>query len=171
MDISDGESDNSEARHLANIANYTELLSVITCTYILNPNKVAKSSQLSLVLIDYKENNPKCFHRNLCVSSSTFDSIVKCIEDHAVFSKKSNIEQYPVKIQLAIILYQFGHDANATSVKAMALWAGVSAGMVVKSTCQVSIAVLSLYDQVIWWLSDDEKEEAKAWVEAVSCPA
>jgi hypothetical protein len=45
----------------------------------------------------------------------------------------------------------------------------VSAGLVVKSTKRVIIAVLALHDEVICWPTEAEKDDAKAWVEAVSC--
>jgi hypothetical protein len=76
-----------------------------------------------------------------------------------------------VEIQLVIALYRFGHDGNAASVDGVAQWAGVSAGMVVKATRRVIIAALSLHDSVIQWPTEDEKEEAKAWVEMTSCEA
>ena len=74
-----------------------------------------------------------------------------------------------MEIQLAIALYRFGHDGNAASVEAIAQWAGVSAGMVVKATRRVIIAVLSLHDSVIRWPSEEEKEEAREWVECTAC--
>lgn len=56
-------------------------------------------------------------------------------------------------------------------MESVAQWAGVSAGMVVKSTRHVMIAVLSLHDTVIHWPTDNEKKEAKSWVKDVSCAA
>ena len=44
-------------------------------------------------------------------------------------------------------------------------------GTVVKATCQVIIAFLSLHDTVIHWPNEEEKEAAKEWVEAESCPS
>ncbi|KAJ6540368.1 hypothetical protein B0H19DRAFT_959538 [Mycena capillaripes] len=138
---------------------------------VLNPNKVAKASQLHLVLVEFKNDDPKRFRRNLRVSPETFDELVSRIEDHPIFSNNSPKPQTPVYIQLAIALYRFGHDENAASVESIAQWAGVSVGVVVKSTRRVIIAFLQLilHDSVIRWPTEDEKEEAKDWVEAASC--
>ncbi|KAJ7616874.1 hypothetical protein B0H17DRAFT_965471 [Mycena rosella] len=146
-----------------------ELLQVISDTRVLNPHKVAKASQLHLVLVDFKDNDPKRFRRNLRVSPETFDELVSRIESHPIFSNNSYHPQTLPYIQLAIALYRFGHDGNAASVESIAQWAGVSAGLVVKCTQRVIIAFLSLHDSVIRWPTETEKDEAKAWVESVSC--
>ncbi len=82
---------------------------------------------------------------------------------------RSNSQQFPVEIQLAIALFRFGHEGNAASVDAIAQWAGVSAGLVVKATRRVMIAVLSLHDSVIRCLQRRKKEEARQWVEQAAC--
>ncbi|KJA13255.1 hypothetical protein HYPSUDRAFT_116800, partial [Hypholoma sublateritium FD-334 SS-4] len=116
-----------------------------------------------------RDSHPKRFRRNLRVSPSTFDAIVARIRTHSVFENKSYCEQFPVEIQLAIALYCFGHNGNAASVEVIAQWAGVSAGIVVKATRQVIIAMLSLHDSVIRWPTEEEKEEAREWVEHAAC--
>ncbi|KAF8156741.1 hypothetical protein B0H34DRAFT_658467, partial [Crassisporium funariophilum] len=113
----------------------------------------------------------KQFRRNLRVAPSTFDALVGRIEGHSIFENQSNSQQFPVEIQLAIALYRFGHDGNAASVEAVAQWAGVSVGLVVKSTRRVIIAFLALHDTVVRWPSEDKKEEAREWVENQSCAA
>ncbi|KAJ6560011.1 hypothetical protein B0H19DRAFT_859703, partial [Mycena capillaripes] len=116
-----------------------------------------------------KNSDPKRFRRNLRVLPETFDALVLRIENHSVFTNNSHRQQIPVYIQLAIALYRFGHDGNAASVESIAQWAGVSAGLVVKCTRRVIIAFLSIHDSVIRWPTEEEKEEAKGWVEAASC--
>ena len=56
---SDGE------EHAFAMGETAALLQVVAETCVLNPHEVAKSSQLSLVLIEFKANDPKCFHQNL----------------------------------------------------------------------------------------------------------
>ena len=167
---SDGNKD-SDNIHLENMSHYANLLELILATHVLNPTNVPKCSQLYLVLVEYKEDDPKCFRRNLRVSPSTFDALVVCLEDHPIFHNKSHTaQQYPIEIQLVIVPFRFGHDGNAASVKSSAQWAGVSVGMVVKVTRRVIIASLALHDEVIHWPSAAEKEVAKEWVEANLCP-
>ncbi|KAJ7724796.1 hypothetical protein B0H16DRAFT_1333291 [Mycena metata] len=151
------------------MSNHTELLQVISETRVLNPSKVAKLSQLHLVLVEFKTDDPKRFRRNLRVSPDTFDGLVLRIEGHPIFLNSSPKPQTAPYIQLAIVLFRFGHDGNAASVESIAQWAGVSVGLVVKCTQRVIIAFLSLHNSVIRWPTDIEKEEAKAWVESVSC--
>ena len=148
-----------------------DLLRVITETCVLNPNLVAKCSQLDLVLIDFKFYDPKRFRHNLRVSPSTFDSLVEMIATHPIFLNNSYVSQAPVKKQLAIAMFRFGHNGNAASVEAVAQWAGLSAGTVVNYTRRAMIAFLALHDSAICWPSAEEKEKSKEWVEAVSCYA
>src|SRR6202522_4264781 len=146
-----------------------DLLHVITKTRVLTPHIVTKCSQLDLVLIDFKFHDPKRFWHNLRVSASTFDSLLEMIETDPVFSNASNISQTPIIKQMAIAMFWFGHNGNAASVEAVAQWAGVSARTVVNCTRRVMIAFLALHDSTIRWPSEDEKENSKQWVEAVSC--
>jgi hypothetical protein len=65
----------------------------------------------------------------------------------------------------------FGHDGNGASVEAVTQWAGISTGTIINWTHRVMIAFLALHDSTICWPSEEEKEEAKEWVESVSCYA
>lgn len=165
-DISDDDDDEVYASRLG---ADSELLQLIFSTRVLNPHAVAKASQLHLVLVEFKMDDPKRFRRNLRVSPETFDELVSRIAGHPIFSNNSHHPQTPPYIQLAIVLFRFGHDGNAASVESIAQWAGVSAGLVVKCTQRVIVAFLSLHDSVIRWPTEAEKDEAKAWVESASC--
>lgn len=144
------------------------MLQVVSSMRGINPHTVAKSSQLHLVLVEFKANDPKRFRRNLRVSPETFDNLVLRIKDHPIFLNNSCHPQTPTYIQLAIALFRFGHHGNAASVESIAQWAGVSAGLVMKCTRRVVVAFLSMHDSIIRWPTEDEKDEAKAWVESVS---
>ena len=111
--VSSDDEDTIYMKHMSDIAN---LLKVITETCVINPHKVAKCSQLFLVLVDFKKDDPKQFHQNLQVSPETFDELVTRIEDHAIFCTGAYAEQAPIEIQLAVALYCFGHNGNAASV-------------------------------------------------------
>jgi hypothetical protein len=79
----------------------------------------------------------------------------------------------PVEEQVVIALYRFGHFGNAASTMKVALQFGVGYGTVhlvttrvMKATCTPRFRAAS-----VQWASGMVKEEAKQWVEGVSCPA
>ncbi|CAK5274957.1 unnamed protein product [Mycena citricolor] len=76
--------------------------------------KVHKKSQLHLVLVLYRRDDPHRFRRNLRVAPDTFDGIVHRIESHPVFGgeEEGGHRQLPVDRQLAITLFRFGHFGN-----------------------------------------------------------
>lgn len=159
----------TDEEHTSMMAGMADLLQVIMATRVLNPHEVAKCSQLHLILVDFKASDLKRFRQNLRVSPSTFDSLLKRIENDPIFYNNSYTSQIPVHEQLAITLFRLGHDGNAASVIAVAQWAGVSSGAVVKCTRRVMVAFLALHDAAIHWPTEEEKEQAKEWVESVSC--
>ena len=61
--VSDVGSDGEE--HAFAMGETAALLQIIVETCVLNPHEVAKSSQLSLVLIEFKANDLKCFCQNI----------------------------------------------------------------------------------------------------------
>jgi hypothetical protein len=79
----------------------------------------------------------------------------------------------PIEEQLAITLYCFGHDGNAAGLQATANWAGVAKGTVTLVACRVMTALLrpEFMQSVVRWPTDQEKEDAKLWVEQHSCHA
>lgn len=153
------------------MARVKNFVASIVQTRVIFPNRVEKSTQLSLVLGSYKFNNPDRFRMHLRVIPPTFDALVVALEDHPIFWNNSNSQQFPVPVQLAVALYRFGHYGNAASVASVAQWAGISDGAVVDCTRRVCVAVLALHDDVIRWSTPPEKEEAKHWVEKESCAA
>jgi hypothetical protein len=170
--LDEPDADSDEEQYTQTMDDYGHILELILANRVLNTSDpVPKCSQLYLVLVDFKAHDWKHFRLNLRVSPSTFDELVGYIQDHPIFQNRSNCPQYPVEIQLAIALFRFGHDGNAASVEAIAQWAGVSVGLVVKATRRVIIAFLALHDNVVCWPSPAEKEQAKQWVEDNSCPA
>ncbi len=134
-----------------------QFLYILLSTCVIFPHEVSKCSQLGLILKCYKEDDMMCFCQNLHISPCTFDILLQFIEDHPTFHNNSNNGQWPIPYQLAIALYQFGHFRSATSVEAVAQWAGCSVGEVVKVTCWIMIAFLPLHDQAICWPNPEEK--------------
>lgn len=100
-------------------------------------------SLMQFVLDKYKTLRPDLFCQDLCISLHTFDKIVDQISSHPVFSNNSNNPQSPVKDQLVIVLFCFGHYGNAASLERVRKWAGTSKRLVKLATCWVMAALLS----------------------------
>jgi hypothetical protein len=144
----------------------------VMATRRLPPVPVQKSSPLPLVFEEYMVHDPKRFQRNLRVSPETFRQLERKLAGNPVFHPRDGVlPQLPVRSQLAITLFRFGHEGSACGTEYVAQWAGVCAGMVTKATRRVMQAVLSFHDEAICWASPAEKEEAKRWVEERSCRA
>jgi hypothetical protein len=120
-----------------------------------------------------KTERPDQFREILRVNLSTFDKIVDKIKDDPVFFNNSNNPQQSVEEQLAITLFQFGHNGNAAGQSPIARWAGGGHGTMTLITKCVMTAVLRqpFMEEAVRFPTEDEKEEVKAWVEAHSCKA
>ena len=120
-----------------------------------------------------KNDHPDHFREALRISPGTFDKIVDLIMHDPVFSNNSNHPQIPIEMQLAIALYQLGHNGNSTSLQSVANWASVSKGMVHLVTRRVMTAILCLEFKklAVHFPTTSEKEKAKDWVQAHSCRA
>ena len=128
---------------------------------------------MQFTLDKYRLLQPDLFRQDLRVSPDTFDRIVKKIANHPVFFNNSNCPQSPVEDQLAITLFCFGHYRNAASLDRVRKWAGTSKGLVKLATRRVMTALLSadFMQDAVRLPTDEEKEEAKVWVEDHSCKA
>jgi len=73
-------------------------------------------------------------------------------------------------MQLAILLVRIGHYGNASSPEDVAQWAGVSLGTVINATYCCLVAFLALHDEAIMIPPEEEREHAKEYVVAVTCP-
>jgi hypothetical protein len=146
-------------------------LILLLSTRIPFPHEVEKATQLGLVLIFYKEDDSFRFRLNLRVAPRTFDALLALIQDDPVFYSTGITTQLPTPYQLAITLYRFGHYGSASSIEAVAQWAGCSSGAVVKSTRRVMLAFMPFHDRAIRWPTSPEKQKASDWVESVSCKA
>ena len=154
--------------YFQSMCHIRHFLSTIFSTHVLFPHEVPKCSQLGLILMCYKEDDPSRFCRNLRVSPHTFDTLLSLIQDHPCFQSNG---QWPVACQLAVALFRLGHFGNAASVDAVAQWAGCSVSAVVNATRRIIMAFLPLHNQAIRWPNAHEKQEASDWVESMSCCA
>ena len=130
-------------------------------------------SFLGHILHAQKNSRPDMFREELRVTPATFDAIVKELEGDPIFSNDANTSQMPVENQVAITLWRFGHDGNASGLQKAANWAGVGKGTISLVTQRVMTAILrpSFKKKAVWFPTDEEKEEAKEWVQANSCEA
>ena len=130
-------------------------------------------SYLHHILMCLKTERPDHFRSALRINPDTFDALVEAIENDPVFQNNSQHPQMPVEQQLAITLYRFGHDGNASGLQAVANWAGVGKGTVSVVTRRVMTAILrpSFMKNAVCYPTEEEKEEAKRYVEQHSCHA
>ena len=130
-------------------------------------------SLMQFTLDKYKRLRPDLFRQDLRVSPDKFDKIVEKIANHPIFFNNSNCSQSPVEDQLAITLFCFGHYGNAASLERVRKWAGTSKGLVKLATRRVMTALLSpdFMQDSVRLPTEEEKEDAKAWVEEHSCKA
>lgn len=82
--------------------------------YMNERREVPKSQDNMRLLLDvWKVERPEIFRSYLRVSPRVFDELVEVIKDDPAFHTNSNRPQLPVRQQLAIALYRFGHFGNA----------------------------------------------------------
>jgi hypothetical protein len=125
---------------------------------------IKKVSQIHL-LEHWRNDNLNQYRRKVHIDPNTFDGIVDKICNDNSFYNDSNVPQAPVEVQLAIFLYRAGHYGNTASPEAIGHWAGISPGTVVNCTNCIMMALLALHDEYVHFLTAEEKESAKAWVE------
>jgi hypothetical protein len=148
---------------------YGELLHhLVTSRVLFEAPSLPKASQIFL-LDHWRVDSPDRFRRKVRVDPDTFDRLVARINDNAIFSNNSNCPQLPVPLQLAIFLFRAGHYGNAASPEDAAQWSGLSVSGVEKCTDRVIVSLLSLHDEAIHFPGADDKENAKAYVEAQTC--
>ncbi|KAF7323210.1 DDE Tnp4 domain-containing protein [Mycena chlorophos] len=123
------------------------------------------------LLTTLKSKRADHFRAELRVNPSTFDALVRELEDDPVFHNNSNTAQAAVDLQLAVALYRFGHDGNASSLQSVANWARLGKGTVHLWTRRIMVAVLrpQFKSKAVCLPTEEEKEEAKEWVEGKSC--
>ncbi|KAG2037330.1 hypothetical protein BDR03DRAFT_1010792 [Suillus americanus] len=176
---SDSSSDDSSGKSDSDLPTTSEVLLGILGTlyswrYLVEREPIVKSGEnMQLLLMEWKFSRPEIFRTYVWVTPDCFDVLISTLQDDSVFHNQSNLPQIPVAVQLAIALYHFGHYGNAISTKLVALWAGVGYGTVRFIMQRVMKAICSdcFCRSALYWLTLDEKEEAKRWVEENSCLA
>ncbi|KAJ3912412.1 hypothetical protein F5877DRAFT_54077 [Lentinula edodes] len=129
---------------------------------------------MNQVLYSWKQTRPDLFRQQLRVSPYTFDKLVMSLENDPVWQNFSDTSpQAPMEEQLAVLLYRLGHDGNAVSLQDVAHWSGIAKGTVILYTKRSLTAILrpEFIKQNLRMPSQEEKEQAKQWVENHSCYA
>jgi len=132
-DEGDDESEGEHRREAPNLRRFIrdEITDMYSRRYEMPRNDLPRGpAYLPHVLMTLKQRCPDHFRLALRVSPNTFDQILEQINDDPVFSNDSSNGQMPIEQQLAIALYQFGHNGNAASLQQVANWAGVGKGTV-----------------------------------------
>ncbi|KAF8579953.1 hypothetical protein K439DRAFT_1662975, partial [Ramaria rubella] len=171
-DTSDSEDEDVRVPQLSGV--FLTLLADLHATqYLQDRIHIPKDGgQLWLTLGCYKNEHPTLFRSLLRVSRPTFDALLSKIQDHPIFQNNSDNQQLAVNLQIAVVLYRFGHFGNAASMQKVGLWAGLGYGTVDRCTRRVMKAVCdeSFRRVVMRWPNENQKEEASRWVKSRSCP-
>jgi len=152
-------------------AQIQDLARYLLTMRVLEPRPpMTKASQLDLYLTNFRYDHPDRFRKKLRVSPPVFDRLVELIKDHHIFHNNSNVPQHPIHVQLAIFLVRVGHYGNLSAPEYVAQWAGVCIGTVINATNRCLVAFLALHDEAVMMPPEEEKERAKEYVEAMTCP-
>lgn len=152
---------------LAKLLRDIKTYNTIRTTRYLNPReRVAKAGSLHLAWV-FAQNpfDHGRFLHMLRVSPQVFYVILRCIENHPVFTNNSHVPQAPVDLQLAVTLFRMGRFGNAASLEDIAREAGCSEGAVELFTRRCFDAIESLHDTFVRPLTEAEKEVEKAWMD------
>ena len=99
------------------------------------------------------------------IHPSDSDHALSLLPCHAgqVFKSRRGVSQLPLKKQLAIALYRFGHYGNSSRVDAVADLFGVSSGLVVKTTRRIVRGLKRLAPLEITWPNAQWRAVAADW--------
>ncbi|XP_050340844.1 uncharacterized protein LOC126767356 [Bactrocera neohumeralis] len=102
----------------------------------------------------------------------TFDFILNLIKDDASFNQIRSCKQFPLKTQLAIVLYRLGSNGEGATLSKIAGLFGVSDGGIIQNlTDRIFKALLKHKDQYLFWPNSDERKKLvpETWGELPNC--
>jgi hypothetical protein len=103
--------------------------------------------------------NENEFKQETRMSRNSFKTLVRMIEDHAIFHNNSRNPQAPVWEQVFIALRRFGCEGNAISVGMASRYGGVSVGSICKYTDRVTTAIYDIGHSLIEWPNAIERQQ------------
>lgn len=94
------------------------------------------------------------------VSRQTFYTILDLIKDDPVFqSHRRGRPQYPIHLQLQVVLYRLGSSGEAASIAKIAFLFGLGDGGTIQNfTNRVFSAILKLKNRYIFWPGEEERK-------------
>ncbi|XP_039968986.1 protein ALP1-like [Bactrocera tryoni] len=121
-------------------------------------NSVPKSRVfLNEILWELDENRFKKITR---VTWKTFDAILDLIKGDNLFNKIRSGKQFPIKTQLAIVLYRLGSSGEGATLSKIAGLFGISDGGIIQNlTERIFNALLNYKDQYLFWPNTEERKE------------
>lgn len=135
---------------------YENLLIVVSHRYGIDRGKVLKSRVwICMVFPNLDETR---FRQIVRVNRAQFDVILSLIQNNPVFNCAPN-RQYPVFVQLALILYRLGCYGESASIGKIATLFGIGdGGKIDKITKRVLTALLKLESRFLYWPNKTEKD-------------
>ena len=118
--------------------------------YIVNRQPVRKATSPAKFLGWILNDQPSASFRQDFRMEREFHTIGDLIKDHPVFHNSSRNPQWPVTLQLAVMLYRLGHNGNGTSFGAIINMSGLSVGAIKKYEgefcCSLPSAELAIFN-------------------------
>ncbi|XP_049308660.1 uncharacterized protein LOC125777617 [Bactrocera dorsalis] len=106
------------------------------------------------------------------VNWKTFDFILNLVKDDASFNQIRSCKQFPLKAQLAIVLYRLGSNGEGATLSKIAGLFGVSDGGIIQNlTDRIFKELLKHKDQYLFWPNSDERKKlvSETWGELPNC--
>ncbi|XP_054083341.1 putative nuclease HARBI1 [Zeugodacus cucurbitae] len=113
-------------------------------------HSVPKSPNFLIDVLPHLDENR--FREIVRVSKTTFDFIIDLIKDDEVFNGPRSCKQFPIQIQLAVVMYRLGSCGEGATITKIASLFGISDGGVIQvMTNRVFDAIIKRKTQFLFW--------------------
>ena len=161
LSTSDGErmSDISEPEDL--LQSMEDMIPlVLSQRYLLERITKAKSRHFVNTILPQLDDED--FKEQYRMFPSSFSIIAARIKTHPVFDAGGLRRQEPAEFQLRVALKRFSTEgSSASGLSVISKHFGIGKGTVNLYTDRVTTALMSLWDEVVSWKSDDEKRQMR----------
>ncbi|EJD42779.1 hypothetical protein AURDEDRAFT_67179 [Auricularia subglabra TFB-10046 SS5] len=152
---------------------FAALATIVSQRYLSSRGSITKPIQptLDFVLTVSRRERPDIFRSYFRVDPETFDDLLTSIEDNNAFQNDTERVQIPLDKQLAVTLYRMGHYGNGASLLKLMILSGLGIGtlQLVTRRVQYALSTDEFRKACVHLPDDEEKEEAKAEIERLSC--